>query len=489
VLPRVRQLLSADNLKARAARGGIALAIGAFVERSARLLRNIILARILAPDQFGLMALVLASSAFFDAMTEIGLRQSVVQSKRGDSHAFLNVVWWFNAIRGVALYLIASMTAPWIGMLYQEPLLPPLLRIAFLTAILDGLVSPGLFVLEKNLKFATSVAICQGSGLVGTLITLVLVPFCQNVWALVIGFAAESAIRCTTSHVLCPFRPHLSFDVACAKEMLTFARGMAGLPILSFIVMQIDVFIVGKLCSRDILGMYSLTIALANTPLMLFGRIVQPLILPILSRYQDDKEKLRGAFQGLIAAVLSFGVPSTMCIASLGRPLMECIYGASYGCMGMTLSILSVYVVVYIITVVNASVYISIGLPGVHRKFTVLRAVLALLLTYPLVLYFSTLGAAVSMLLCLGVQTVWQLYGVCTILNSTVRSLMTEASRATIIGAAIAAPLVVMSYWCQGVTLILLVGALLCLVGWGLAMLRVLRLPLDLFSTVRQLKL
>ena len=125
------------------------LAAGTLVERLARLGRNMLLARIIAPDQFGLMAIVLAVLALFEALTEVGVAQAVIQNERGTTPEFLNVAWWFGIARGVvvAVLVLLSRAAPsppsttcrsWLPLLMVAPLSvvfigphqPPDLRIA-----------------------------------------------------------------------------------------------------------------------------------------------------------------------------------------------------------------------------------------------------------------------------------------------------------------------------------------------------------------------
>lgn len=76
------------------------MAAGTLVERLVRLGRNMILARLIAPDQFGLMAIVLAVIGLFEALTEVGVAQAVIQNKKGDTPEFLNLAWWFGVARG-----------------------------------------------------------------------------------------------------------------------------------------------------------------------------------------------------------------------------------------------------------------------------------------------------------------------------------------------------------------------------------------------------
>ena len=131
-----------SNLEARSIRGALALATGTGFERVMRLVRNMVLARVLAPKEFGLMAIVLAASLAFEAFTEVGVRLSVIHNKRGAGREYLNVAWWVQALRGLGLFVIAYLTSPWISQFYKNAELLPLMRVAFVAVLLRSLMSP-----------------------------------------------------------------------------------------------------------------------------------------------------------------------------------------------------------------------------------------------------------------------------------------------------------------------------------------------------------
>jgi PST family polysaccharide transporter len=186
-------------------RGGGILTTGSLTENLSRFIRNIILARLLAPEAFGLVATALAAVAVMEAFSEVGFGQSVIQNKDGDKREFLNIIWWLSSLRGLTLYVIGYFTAPVICDFYNNPDLLPVLRTVFLVILFKGLISPRVHVLEKNLQFSRWVIIMQGSGVLGVLVSIVSAFFLYNVWALILGYIFEAMLLCVLSFVLCPF--------------------------------------------------------------------------------------------------------------------------------------------------------------------------------------------------------------------------------------------------------------------------------------------
>ncbi|MDI9628924.1 MAG: oligosaccharide flippase family protein [Acidobacteriota bacterium] len=379
-------------------RGGSVLAAGTLVERLARFGRNMVLTRIIAPDQFGLMAIVLATIALFEAITEVGVSQAVIQNRRGKLPEFLNVAWWINTVRGLAIFVIAAPLSPLIAAFYSEPTLAPILVVAFSSMVFAGMTSPKVYALQRQFRFGESVAITQGAGLLGTGLTLVLGMVWQNVWALVIGTVFEAFVRFVLSFVLCPIRPSLRIDKQSRRELFAFTKGMMGLAFMTFLVSQADIFVLGRVASTQVLGLYSMAVTLAMFPQSLFAKIVQPLVVPILTAFQDSIEQMRAAYLRLERLVWLFGLPMAATMTVAAKPLLTVVYGLPYAAVAVPFGVIAFYFVVYMASMVSFSVYLAMARPELQRSFTLLRALLLVASIYPLSVTFGPVGAASSVL-------------------------------------------------------------------------------------------
>ena len=290
----IKKIFYGDNLKARCARSGVILAIGAVIAKFLGFGSKVILTRLLVPEAMGLIVLILSLTALFEVLTEVGIKQSVIQNTNGAQEEYLNMAWWFQSIRGVGLYAVAFVLSPWICRFYFDK--PELLamhsqaeiitmvRCTFLVFLFNGLLSPRVHVLEREFKFGKAVLLIQGGAILGSLVTIVLAFVLRNIWAMVIGFVSMGAMRCLLSYIICPFMPRLDFDPASFKEISRFARGMFGLPVLTYVAFNLDVLVAGKLVSTDLLGMYGMALALTFTPRDLFIKIISPILLPAFAK-------------------------------------------------------------------------------------------------------------------------------------------------------------------------------------------------------------
>ena len=396
IIEAARKVFKGGNLKARAARGGAWLGVATSTEQALRFLRNIILARILVPEAFGLMALVMAANSAFEAFTEVGVRPCVIQSKRGLEHELLNAAWWFSAVRGAGLYLVAMLSAPLVSAAYGQPDLLPLLRVAFVVTLLNGLVSPRIHALEKEMRYGRWVIITQGSGVIAVVVAIGAAVWLENVWALVIGLIAGAFSRTILSFVVCPLLPRLKVDRDSLGEILRFARGMLGLPILMMVFLQAPFFVLGKMRPMGELGVFSLAYGLANIPLMLFGRALLPLMLPAFSELQENKERLRRVLLAAVKATALLGLPVAAFMGVFARSALTLAYGEAYAGGAAALTVLALCMPLTMIDGCIVSVFFGLGMPGVHRFYSLLRVIVLLVTIVPAIWLMGMTGAAIS---------------------------------------------------------------------------------------------
>jgi O-antigen/teichoic acid export membrane protein len=390
--------MASDDLRGRFARSSVFLTAGTGIERALRLVRYMILARVIIREQMGLVAICVTVLTMFEAAGEVGIRFSVIQNKVGDRYDYLNTAWWFQTARALLLGVAGIATAGWIAQFYEEPALTNLLRVAFLAVVFNGLISPGSHVLEKKLHFGKYVILTQGSMLIGTILTIVLAVVYRSVWAVIAGFALEGFIRFILSFVICPFLPRLQIDRQALKELSVYAKGMWGMPLLTLIAYQADVFVLGKMVTKEMVGIYFLAIQLVRIPRDLAIQIVGKLLLPLFAIKQDEKESLRqGLCQSTRWVTLMAG-PLTGFFIACAAPLLVILYTPD--CVSVTTVFILMAFVVFlrVQAVIMANMYFAIHELNHQRNFLIVRAAVMAALLVPLIGRLGLNGAALAVL-------------------------------------------------------------------------------------------
>jgi O-antigen/teichoic acid export membrane protein len=457
-------------LKAKFTKGGFVLTGGVFLENILRFIRNIILTRILAPEYFGLMATILAVIAAFQAFTEVGVRQAVIQNQKGSTPEFLNVAWWFSSIRGLLLFIVAFFTAPLVCNFYNAPELLIPLRVTYIIIILHGIESPRIHSLEKELSYTRWVMIKQTAAFLGVLSAIIFAYIYQNIWPLVIGFTTEFFLSTTLSFFIVPFKLSLKFDKESLRSLIIYAKGMLGLPIFTAVFQRIDIFAIGKLLTMAELGLYSIAQALAYAPNMIFAKIVRPLILPVFSKLQNDNQALNDSIIKFSRIIAKVTMPLIAYLIIFSKQILTLLYGAKYGEVWLPFSILMFYVETMFYSVIFMQLYFALGRPGLQRTFAIIRLIIGAVLIYPAIIWFGLSGAAFTMFISMFVLTIFQIGWTKKLINLAFLDFIRSLLPGLYLSLTVIIPSIAIKLFFEGSDMVeLILGLLLCLIAWTIA--------------------
>jgi len=394
----IDRLLLGEGLRAKATRGGAWVGSGSVAEQAGRFARNMILTRLLAPSTFGAMAIVMSSSAIVGTLIDVGQKAAVVQNPKGAEKAYLNAAWWMGMGRASLTYLVIFAMAPWVARFYGNAEISALLRVALLSTLLEGAMSPRSILPQKEMKFGRWAAISNGGAICGVIFTVILSFILRNVWALAIGFCSENAFRCLFSYILCPGLPSLGWDRSAVRDLLKFSRGIVGLSFLNLIFTRTDIFVLGKLYSPTVLGLYSMAVFLVQTPSTFITNALGQTLLPAFSHVQEDRERINRILLEVTSWLIMLGLPGVVVIWLCGPSLLRVLYGVRYVAAAGPLAVASAVVFLTILNAVITCTLVGMGRPGLHRLQVAASAVVMLIAIYPACKLLGTVGGQVAAL-------------------------------------------------------------------------------------------
>lgn len=399
---RLKQVCFDGTLKARVFRGGAWLASGSLAEQSTRFLRNIILVRLLAPDAFGTMAVVLSVSSAVQSFTEIGVREGLIQNPRGREPAYINAAWWISSSRALFIYALLFTIAPWAGTFYGNSEICALLRMAALSLIFEGAISANAYVAIKQMRFRSWALVYHGGGILGVVTTVVLSLFLRNVWALAVGACLESVFRFGLSYVVCPFVPSVQLHREALRDLLKFSRGLLGLSFLNLMFMRTDIFLLAKLYPASQLGVYSMAVYLVQVPTGFLVNVLVQVLLPTYSHIQADKLRTNRILLQITKSIVLLGLPTLIFILLYGRSLLSLIYGERYVSAAAALGIATAVALINMLNTQITAIFYASAKPTLHRRCVAVMAAITVALTYPLARWIGLAGAQVA---CLAAMT------------------------------------------------------------------------------------
>jgi lipopolysaccharide exporter len=396
-----RRIKDRKSLLGKGVRGGAWLMSGSAAEQAFRFGRNLLLARLLAPEAFGLMAIILSCCSLAQVLTAIGVREAVIQSPFGAERTYLNGVWWLSAVRGFGIWVIAFFSAPFIATFYEDPALVPLLRVAFTSMLVMGWLSPRSYVALKEMRYHQWALVQNLGGILGVATTITLAFFMRGVWALVIGYVAEAVFRVLISFIVCPFLPNLKFNDEHSKALWKYTSGLFGLPLLTLIYSEAAVFVVGKVCTKEELGLFALVIALGRNPSSLLVDPLRGVLMPTFASLQNQPDRLNRVLLQITAAIVLPALAIAAFVSFNAAEILAIVYGNAYAQAAAVLAITVICEVVAVANLPLTALFIAGGRPQLQRRFAVIRAVGTVVLLYPMVKKFGLVGAALAPMLAL----------------------------------------------------------------------------------------
>ena len=393
------QVLLGEGLRAKATRGGAWLGSGSLAEQACRFARNMLLTRLLAPSDFGAMAIVLSSSSLVASISDVGVWPAVIQNPRGGDDVYLNAAWWLGIGRAILMYGTIFAAAPWVSHFYGNADLSGLLRVALLSTILDGMLSPRAKLAQKEMKFGRWAFISNGGGICGVILTIVLSFILRDVWALAIGYCGENAFRCLFSYILFPGLPSFKWDRHAVRDLLKFSKGMFGLSLLNLIFARTDIFVLGKLYSPAALGIYTMAVYLLQTPASFLVNMLGQTLLPAFSRVQTDTERVNRILVEVTSWIILLGLPAVAMIWLCGPALLTVAYGIRYAAAAGALAIAAGVAFLNTLNSLVTTLFFAAGRPALHRRAVAASAVIMLIAIYPASKYLGMIGGQAAALL------------------------------------------------------------------------------------------
>src|SRR5258707_7760100 len=256
---------------AKRVRSGVSWSISSsLIGQCLGFVRSIVLARLLAPEDFGLFGMALTIVAALNAVTTIGLDRAIVANKfdtRDELKAHLDTVWTAELIRSFVIALVVSASAFPMSRFYGQAQLKVIIPILGLVSLVQGFRNIGLVLLRKEISFARIFWYELATNVTGIALTVALAVVMRSVWALVIGQLLTVALRTVLSYIFHSYRPRLAFEKIALRRALNLGKFVLVIAVASYVINMADNVMVGRLLGSGALGNYSLAFNIASAPI------------------------------------------------------------------------------------------------------------------------------------------------------------------------------------------------------------------------------
>lgn len=361
---------------ARATAWGVVWAfIATALSRLAWLAALAVLARLLAPAEFGLFAFGLVFLTYVETIGDLGTGAALIHWPRRTGDA-AHVTFYLNLAMGLLWFALAQVAAPWVAGFFRHPEGEPVIRVLAVSFLLRSLGNTHDALCQKELRFRARLvpetALTVGKGLVA--VTLAFAGF--GVWSLVWGQLAGLAFQAVALWRIVPWRPRGRFPTDLVGPLLVYGRGILAVNVLAAVVHHADLVVVGRMLGATALGFYQMATKVPEVTVTLAVWVVGKVLFAAFSRAHATGRDLARGYLTALRYVSLLTVPAAAGLCLVARPLVQVLFGDAWLPAVPVLRALAVYVGLRSVGSHSSDVLKATGRTGLLAGLTVAKAVL-----------------------------------------------------------------------------------------------------------------
>jgi O-antigen/teichoic acid export membrane protein len=384
-----------SELDARIAKGAVWMVAFKFLDRGIGLLSTLILARMLVPADFGLVAMSMILIAAMQLLVSFSFDVQLIQNpKAGPEH--FNTAWTFNVIFatvcGIALAGLAIPAAHY----YNEPRLENILYVLALGFAIQGFSNIGTVKFQREMRFDKEFRFLLSKRLATLVVTIPLAITLRNYWALVLGTLAGTILSVIQSYVVSTYRPRLS--LAARAEMFNASKWLVVNNVIQFVNNRSAQFIIAHYTTPAALGVHAIATEIATMPTTELVAPINRAAFPGYSKAAHDLDLLRDSFLKVISSIALFSIPAGVGIFAVADVLVPAALGWQWLAAIPLIQILAVHGVIKAVQTNITYIYLALNRPRLITLVWSAQAVVMVALLIPAVQHYGVIGAAYAYL-------------------------------------------------------------------------------------------
>lgn len=331
-----------------------------FSKQGMQFLISVVLARILSPEDFGLVGMVLVFTGFAALFGELGFGAALVQRDFLEERHYSSI-FWLNLIFGILLTGLISLLAPVIANFYDEPRLVPLTTIIAINFLVSSLGIVQTAILNRNMAFRLIAIVETISVTIAGGVAVFLAWSGFGVWSLGWQLVITTFIMVIGFWLVNDWRPKFLFDWQAIKELLGFSSNLLGFNAFNYWSRNADNLLIGRFLGSGELGIYTRAYTTMLLPISQVTNVLSRVMFPALSKVQHDKARVKRIYLRSIAMIALLSFPMMMGLFVLAEPFILTVYGSKWERVISVIQILSLVGMVQSIVATVGWIYQSQG--------------------------------------------------------------------------------------------------------------------------------
>lgn len=322
------------------------------------LLSTLVLARLLMPEDFGLVAIATAYFGIIEGVTNLNLSAALIRFRENDPRLY-GTAWTLGLVRGTILSALMAATAWPVAGLMEDPRLLWVILALSIQPLINGFTNPYFIDYEKNLTYGRVFVVNVSGKISSTLSSVTFAIIYQSYWALVIGILVSASVKVVMSYLMRPKLPRLCLSAT--RKILGFTIWLSGNSLLTSINNNMYNFVIGKRLGAESTGLFHVAAQLAGFIKEFTTGPISQVMFSAFSQLSGDIVRLRNAYVKVTAVIMLVSLPACAGLAFVSQDFIRVVLGESWLEMAPYLSILSLLVAVQSIVSVSDQVAMSIG--------------------------------------------------------------------------------------------------------------------------------
>ena len=388
---------------------------------------KLVLAKLLFPEQFGLVGMAAVFTSFVQVFNQLGLGAALVQRKDENlNEAHFHTAFWTGAVWSVFIYLLVSLVAaPLAATFYGEPLLRSLIPILSLGILAGPVNLVHRAQLTKRMDFKKLAFISNSSTIFSGSLALALAFMGAGVWSLVFNSVASFLIVMPLYFRATKWTPKLIWEKQAFKDIFGFGVYTTGTSFLNNLLANLDYLLIGKLVSASALGVYTFAFVLTDVFRNQITTMMNKVMYPVYGRHQDDPALLKKYYLKVVMYNSLIVYPIMVLLISLGEPLILNFFGSKWQGAILPMKILAFSVLIHMTVSGHASLLRGQGLPRLELKLQFFKAVFLYAPLITLGVYqYGIIGAAWACVVYKALEVILAQYYLKKIVDISVRDLL-----------------------------------------------------------------
>ena len=351
------------SIKQKAVKGVVWSAIQNWGSQAGSLIVFFILARLLEPEDFGLVALANVFLAFMQIFLEQGFAQALIQ-RREIEPEHLNTAFWTNLVIGILLTVLGLTSAGLVANLFKQPQLTPILRCFSGLFVISSFAKVQQALLEREFDFRAIALRWLLGTLIGGIVGVVMAVNGFGVWSLVSQQMVHELVGTLVLWGASPWRPQLKFSVEHFHSLFGFGINILGFNLISFFNNRVNDFLIGYFLGPVALGYYTIAYRVLTVMTQLLVRTSQSVALPTFSRLQADLKRFRKVFYTATQLTSLIAFPTFLGMATLAPELIRLLFGNQWVPAIPIVQVLALMGILRSVTFFAGSVFMAMGKPS-----------------------------------------------------------------------------------------------------------------------------